>query len=140
MKRVLMVDDDGAMLFAFRRLSRMGEQTIDIAENVSKARWLLARHHYDMVLADLNLTPQNKHEGLEVIRIAKQRNPSVRAIVWTAYETPELSDEIRKAGAERCLTKPVRYGTIATLMEEAGESAEDSPDQRGSRQKRHVEQ
>jgi CheY-like chemotaxis protein len=116
MKKVLLVDDDDAMLFAFRKLCTASGVSAETADSSESALSLLSREHYDILISDLNLTRAGGHQGFEIVRAAKRYNPLIRAYIWTAYDGKLLRDKAAETGIEGFLTKPVKFDTLLSLI------------------------
>lgn len=54
-KRVLAIDTDGAFLTAVRQIVESRRCRVDLARTPTEARAYLARHHYDLVVSDLEM-------------------------------------------------------------------------------------
>jgi DNA-binding NarL/FixJ family response regulator len=56
---------------------------------------------YAAVIADVSLTGGRGAEGLELVRWARERDPSTRIIILTAYGSGETEREARRLGPAR---------------------------------------
>ncbi len=125
--RLLIVDDEAAILFALGDyLSRSGYE-VDRARGRAEAESLLAAASYDLVVVDLRLGVSEPRGGLEVLRRLRERQPGARAILLTAYGSAEVEAELAAfQGDVRLLSKPQ---PLARLAEEvAGLLASGCPD------------
>jgi DNA-binding NarL/FixJ family response regulator len=105
--RVLLVDDEAVMREALREL--LLEEGLDVvgeAPNGRIACELALALEADVVLMDMRMPEM---DGLEATRIIKDRSPSTRVIVLTAYEDPSLKEQAAQAGADAYIVK----GTLA---------------------------
>jgi two-component system, NtrC family, response regulator AtoC len=69
------------------------------------------------VIQDLRLTMTTNHDGLDMIRIIRERNPQTRIIVLTAYGSAEVEDEARRCGADAFLRKPKPLSQVAQVVQ-----------------------
>jgi two-component system response regulator PilR (NtrC family) len=123
--RLLVVDDEAAILFAMADyLSRHG-YAVDGAPNREEAERLLAAVRYDLVIADLRLGTAEPRGGLDVLRQARALQPWARTILLTAYGSVEVETELAQLGAGRLLSKPQ---PLARIVEEVGELLAARPD------------
>jgi CheY-like chemotaxis protein len=135
--RLLVVDDEAAILFAMGDyLSRSGYE-VDRARSRAEAEGLLAAAPYDLVLVDLRLGVSEPRGGLEVLRRLRERQPRTRAILLTAYGSAEVEAELAAFGAVRLLSKPQPLARIAVEVAELlasgrPESGRDVPDLEGA--------
>ena len=116
MTRILIVDDDEAMLFAFRKLCAASCVETDTADTLESALELISREKYDVVISDLNLTGAHGQQGFEIVRAAKRNNPLIRTYIWTAYADKILRDKVAKYGIDGYLTKPVTFTTLLSII------------------------
>jgi CheY-like chemotaxis protein len=101
--RVLVVEDDGLVAHMVREmLVRAGYEVVGIARDGGAALEAVARLKPDIVLMDLVMPEM---DGIEATRRIQEIRPTP-VIVLTAYEAPELDDDVRSFGIEACLSKP----------------------------------
>lgn len=86
----------------------------DCAQDLAEAQGFLSGGCYAAVIADLSLTGSRGAEGLELVRWARERDPSTRIIILTAYGSGETEREARRLGASAFLRKPLLLSEIAT--------------------------
>ena len=115
--RVLLVDDEEAVLDAAREYLTAYEFQVETATEREEAEALLARRQYDLLVADLRLTGIHGREGFELVRYVREQRPSCRVIVLTAHGSPELEREARRIGAHVFLEKPL---PLSELVAAAG--------------------
>ncbi len=66
-KRILVVDDEEAILLAFRKLLSRPNVEVDTCECIEDAKRNLDSIYYDAVIADLRLSGTLGQEGFEII-------------------------------------------------------------------------
>ncbi|SDT97999.1 two component transcriptional regulator, LuxR family [Verrucomicrobium sp. GAS474] len=67
----------------------------------------------DLVLVDLYLPSLS---GMEVLRHLRATQPSIHVIMMTAFETPELINEFRSAGAEGYIAKQAPLDHLLSVI------------------------
>jgi CheY-like chemotaxis protein len=117
-KKVLLVDDNEALLFAFKKLSLSYDFSVETANSLEKAVSLLSGEHYDVLISDLNLTGLARHEGYEIVKTAKQFNQNIRAYIWTAYDGKMEREEAARIGVKEVLAKPVTFNTLLSVIDD----------------------
>ncbi|MEA2605068.1 MAG: hypothetical protein QOF89_6060 [Acidobacteriota bacterium] len=116
--RLLVVDDEAAILFAMGDyLSRCGYE-VDRASSREQAGSLLAAGAYALVVVDLRLGVHEPRGGLDVLRRLRERQPETPAILLTAYGSAEVEAELARLGAVRLLSKPQPLTRIAEEVAE----------------------
>ncbi len=112
-RRILVVDDEEVIREATRDYLASHGYTVDCAREREEAEALIAKHDYTLVVADMRLTGGHGREGLELISWLRECRPDARAIVLTAYASPELERESLRRGADLFLEKPVPLSELA---------------------------
>ncbi|GAB1543535.1 response regulator [Scytonema sp. NUACC21] len=112
----MIVDDeqDVQLLFQqkFRRESRQnqiqlyfafsGEEALENLQN-SLTKCL------SLILADINMPGMN---GLELLKIIKERFPHLKVFIITAYDNDNYSKIARNLGADDYITKPIEFNQL----------------------------
>lgn len=110
---MLVVDDRQTILLAMNEYFRSMCYDVDCANDLNGARELIASQDYSLVLSDLRLTGSSDLEGLEVIRMAREKSSSTRIVILTAYGSPEVEAEAKRLGADIFLYKPQPLREVA---------------------------
>lgn len=116
MKKILLVDDEPAIRFAFDRMLNSSQITVDTAMNVIEAKRLLLVNRYSAVITDLRLTGTTTMDGFEIIKESKALQPDCKVIVITAYGGEEIKNTVLAMGADSYLEKPVLVKTVTDLL------------------------
>jgi DNA-binding response OmpR family regulator len=120
MGRILMVDDEESILFAFKKVLTTPSVSVDTAATFAEALKLLQLKSYSAVIADLRLTGAALMEGFEVVREAKRMQTDCRVIVLTAYGENDTREKVFKLGADFYLEKPISPQKIKELLQSMG--------------------
>jgi DNA-binding response OmpR family regulator len=115
--RLLLVDDETPILFAMANYFRAKGYVVDAAREREEAEALLTNVAYAAIILDLRMTAVHGADGLEVVVYARERCPSARIIVLTAYGSPAAEAEARARGADAFLHKPQPLADLAQLLE-----------------------
>jgi len=114
--RLLVVDDEPDLRTLYElTLLREGYE-IDTAGSVEEALQRLLDASYGAIITDMRL-PDGI--GLDLLRWLDEQGRSERAVVITAYGSPENAVEALKAGAFDYLTKPVDLKQFRTVVASA---------------------
>jgi len=119
MHRVLVVDDDKNLRFAFRRILDPQAYTIDEAAFGEEALALMQSQSYAVVFLDLRMPGL---PGMEVLARLKEIDNKVPVIVMTAFGTTDTAIEAVKAGAYDFILKPFEVEDIQRLSAQAAEA------------------
>jgi CheY-like chemotaxis protein len=106
-RRLLLVDDDPAVLWAYRSLFERDGYEVFTAATRAEAGLLLSGHGYDVAVVDLSLSGAAGTEGLEIVVLAKKQSPRAGIILVTAYGGPAVKQQVKDLGVDFYLEKPV---------------------------------
>jgi len=102
-RRILLVDDQLAILVAMgEHFSWLGFQ-VDMATSIEEAQALLRARCYAAVVADSRLAVSDAHPGLQFIRMARALSGKTRIILLSA--AAPLDNDARSRGADMVLRK-----------------------------------
>ncbi|PWJ21185.1 response regulator [Jannaschia seohaensis] len=108
-RRVLVADDSGTTrTLTAAMLARLGMECEGARDGIDALN-LFSRERFDLALIDLEMP---RLGGLDVIRSVRRRQdrgiaPPMRIIAMTAHPGSQVEDEIRDAGADGILAKPL---------------------------------
>jgi DNA-binding response OmpR family regulator len=120
MARILLVDDEEVILFAFKKVLSGSSMTVDTAQNLSSAIHMLQMKSYDAVITDLRLTGAEAMEGFDAIKEAKRIQTDCKVIVVTAYGENGTREKVLLCGADAYLEKPVSPQKVKELLQSMG--------------------
>jgi DNA-binding NtrC family response regulator len=116
MTRVLLVDDDANLRFAFKRMLDGDRFVVDEAPDGKTALEMLKPGVYSVVFLDVRMPGLS---GMEVLGRIRQTDPRVPVIMITAYGGTEEAIEAVQLGAYDFVLKPFEVEHIRRLTEQA---------------------
>ena len=102
-RRILLVDDDVAVLLTLKAVLEQNEFTVETAISAAEAIEKLTSGVYQMVITDARM--ENENAGFEVIRAARRQDYNPATALLTAY--PPQDGDWKADGAQSLLVKPV---------------------------------
>ncbi|WP_174581627.1 sigma-54-dependent transcriptional regulator [Candidatus Methylacidithermus pantelleriae] len=114
--RILIVDDEKDVHYAFERLLEPEGWRVLRAESGKEALAVVSQQPVDVVVMDIRMAGQN---GLETLREIRRRDPSSVVIMMTAYGTAQTAIEAMKLGAFDYILKPFELEGLKALLERA---------------------
>lgn len=114
--RMLVIDDEEAILFAAREYFGALGFRVDCATELEEAQALLSHVAYAVVIADLRLTGIYGSEGLALVRHVREQCPQTRILILTAYGSPAVEQEARRLGVDGFLQKPKPLPDVAQIV------------------------
>lgn len=136
-KRILVVDDEAAVLGAVGKALRKMDCLIDTAESAAEALRLMGKNSYHVVITDL-MMPDT--DGLGLMNALREMGSVAQTIVITGYPTVESALKAKQLGAFEYVTKPFTRQEILSVVVRAfrnieGRGSNSGVDSRESMQK-----
>jgi NtrC-family two-component system response regulator AlgB len=101
--RILLVDDESAILRTFRYCLEDEGYTVATANSAAQADALMQRQVFDLCFLDLRLGEDN---GLDVLAQMRVQAPWMRVVIVTAHSAVDTAVDAIQAGAADYLVKP----------------------------------
>lgn len=112
-RRILLVDDEMAILLTLKAILEMHEFVVETASSAKEAARKLADGEFEMVITDMRM--EHETSGYEVIQIAKAQSYAPATAILTAY--PALGTDWKSRGAQSLLVKPVNAKDLLRQIE-----------------------
>jgi nitrogen regulation protein NR(I) len=110
---LLVIDDEPAILHAFRRGFQQSDVTVLTAASGAEGLTMVTQYDPDVVLLDLALPDLS---GLDVFRRIHQRHAKIPVIFITGHGTTDTAIEAMKLGAFDYLLKPLELAHLRELV------------------------
>ena len=101
--RVLVIDDEEAMLRSCRRILEHQGMEVDATASALEGRQRALSGDHDVLLLDLRMP---ELDGMEVLAAVRDRRPELEVILITGYATVQATVQAVKLGAFDVLPKP----------------------------------
>ena len=112
-RRILLVDDELAILLTLRAILEMNDFDVDTASSTKEAEHKLKNGVFEMVITDMRMGTETA--GYDVIKAARQVAYNPATAILTAY--PSLGNEWLSHGAQSLLVKPVNTPELLRQLE-----------------------
>lgn len=112
-RRILLVDDELAILLTLRAILEMNGFEVDTAASTKEAERKMKTGVFEMVISDMRM--ENETSGYDVIRKARQQPYDPATAILTAY--PSLGNEWQIEGAHSLLVKPMNADELLRQLE-----------------------
>jgi DNA-binding NtrC family response regulator len=113
---VLVVDDEEVIRRGYARTLARPDREVATAWNGSEALRELEHRRFDVVLLDLRMPEM---DGMDVLKIIKERWPESEVVVITGYPSVETAKQAVRLGACDYLAKPVAPEEVIQAAEGA---------------------
>lgn len=114
-RRILLMDDEAAILLPTSRFFGFLGCRVDTAEEAEEALALLSHRSYDLAILDLRLSNYSGSEGIDVLRELRRRNRWTSVIVLSACISDDVEEELRRCQADAVLRKPQSLPDLARI-------------------------
>ena len=121
---ILVMDDEKMFReMVVQLLKHLGFKEIELARDGREAieRFAMARQSgkpFDIVLLDLTI--KGGMGGVETIKVLREMDPSVKAIICSGYSNDQVISDFRAYGFAGALTKPYLMKQLSDVLAEAG--------------------
>jgi DNA-binding NtrC family response regulator len=112
-RRILLVDDELAILLTLKAILEMHGFDVETAASAKEAEQKLSKGIFEMVITDMRM--ETETAGYEVIQAARKQSYDPATAILTAY--PSLGTEWKKKGAQSLLVKPVNTHDLLRQIE-----------------------
>ncbi len=107
--RILVVDDEESIREFLEIMLKKEGYEVTTAEDGAKAKEILTKKSFDMVISDMQMPNVT---GIELLRHVKESYPDLVFMIITAFGTTETAVEAMKLGAYDYLTKPFKIDEV----------------------------
>jgi len=114
--KVLIVDDEKEFLALISGRLEARDMEVSTAVSAKEAFKKIDADSYDAVVLDLMMP---EIDGLEALKIIKEKNPDLQVILLTGHATVEKGIEAIKHGAMDLIEKPADLSTIIERIKRA---------------------
>ncbi len=114
---ILLVDDDAGMVETLTDIFEAVHHRVHAATSGEAAVAELARKLVDVVLMDIQMPGLN---GVQALRVIRDRAPDLPVIMMTAYTRDELVREAERLSGRQVLRKPLDVPHVLGLIRELG--------------------
>jgi signal transduction histidine kinase len=111
--KILLVDDEPAVLMTVAEILRLEGYELDAVENGEQAVKAVRERNYDLVLTDLRM---KGIDGLGVLAEVRKQSPNTVTVMMTGYGSVDSALEAVQLGAYEYLLKPVEVSALKSAV------------------------
>ena len=115
-EKIVIIDDEKRMCDSLSALLSGEGYRVEAFQNSADAVAQLGRDRIDLVISDIKMAGP---DGLEILRLVKERDPAIPVILMTGYASLETALEAINKGAYDYLLKPVEFAYLALAVRRA---------------------
>jgi DNA-binding response OmpR family regulator len=117
-RRILIVDDEVAVLLTMKAVLEISGFDVDTAASAREGKLKLRAHEYHMIITDMRM--ENDASGAEVIRAARTATYHPAVALLTAFPVDEA--DWQDMGAHKLLLKPMHTRVLLQQIEKLFDS------------------
>jgi ActR/RegA family two-component response regulator len=114
-KRLLFVDDEPSIRLTLPPILQMRGFEVRSAASVPEALAAIARHKFDVLLSDLNVSEEG--DGFTIVHAMRTANPNCVTILLTGYPAFESAVEAIHHEVDDYFVKPADVESLVSTME-----------------------
>jgi DNA-binding NtrC family response regulator len=114
--KILVIDDESIVRTSCSRTLTPEGYEVKLSQNGADAMKMLEGESFELVLTDLKMPDI---DGIEVLKMIKQRWPETEVIVVTGYQTVDTAVKAIKLGAFDYLEKPFTPDSLIAAVNNA---------------------
>ena len=115
-RSVLIIDDEPLMRLSMLDALKAEGYQVQEASNGEEGIQKTKANRYDLVITDLKMP---RSDGLQVVRVCKERSPETEVIVITAHGSVDTAVQAMKLGAHDYVTKPFSMDELLLTVDRA---------------------
>lgn len=114
-KNVLVINDDTAMLVAFKFMLKSPHLNVKTTESVEEAKEYLKVSNVDIILSDLDLG-KGMQNGYDLLKWVRERDKEIPFYIISGYNKDGEESRAMDSGANGFIQLPVDAEQIRTLV------------------------
>jgi DNA-binding NtrC family response regulator len=111
--KVLLLDDEPIVIERVKSSLEISGYYVDSFVSSKDAIDKLKKVKYDILITDLKMSSP---DGMEVLNIARQIQPDIKAIVITGFATNQTAETAKKRGAVEFIAKPFKMSQLKKIL------------------------
>jgi DNA-binding NtrC family response regulator len=111
--KILLLDDEPIVAERVKSSLEMSGYYVDSFISSKDAIDNLKKVKYDILITDLKMSSP---DGIEVLQIARELQPDIKAIVITGFATKQTAETVMNKGAVEFLAKPFKLSQLKKIL------------------------
>ena len=111
---IIVIDNEDVICDACHLVLTEKGHKVDYCKTGKSGLFAMARDTYDLLLLDMKLPDM---DGMEILKMVKEKKPALTVIVMTGYSTLSNAVQAMKLGAADYLSKPFTDDELTEAIE-----------------------
>ncbi len=117
--RILVIDGEPAILFAYQKLIKSEGFTVDACEKIEDALGLISSHNYFAVITDIRFAESEYTDGIRLLHAVRTQQSDAKIIIVTGYGNDGIEHALKELDFSHYFEKPVKPSLIMALLKAA---------------------
>jgi DNA-binding NarL/FixJ family response regulator len=113
--KILVVEDDGIILFDIKEVLEQEGYQVFTALNPGQALILLKTHLPDLVMLDIHL--ENELTGIDLAKFIMDQNPGLPYVYLTSYTDSKTLEQVKGTAPAAYIAKPFHQAQLKSTIE-----------------------
>ena len=115
-RRILVIDDEDSIRFAFKEILDYGGYEVDTAGGYNEALSLIFEKEFDLIFTDLNL---NDRTGIDILKQVRKKRLDCPVVIITGSPSSDTAAEAFRLGVFNYISKPIEAEKILQIADMA---------------------
>jgi len=115
-QRILIVDDEPAILFAYQKLFEREGYLVDLCESPDQSVTLLKKRSYFVVISDMRFGGTDNEDGMRILRFIREKRPDTRVIMISGSSGDAIGQPSLNPRVSYFFKKPVQPAEILNVL------------------------
>lgn len=120
-RRVLVVDDEPAALFAYRKLLEGAGYGVDLCESADQSMEMLRKNRYFAVVSDMRFGGTDNRDGIRILTSVRDEHPVTRVILVTGTDDGGAVQSMFQREVPFFFQKPVAPELLLSALKSLGD-------------------
>ena len=116
--RLLIVDDEPTILFAYQKLFEREGYLVDLCETPEQSMKMILERSYHAVISDLRFGGIDNEDGVKLLVFIRERRPKIKLILVTGNAGTFRKQTCQSLGIEHFYEKPVQPELLLNALQD----------------------
>jgi DNA-binding NtrC family response regulator len=116
--RLLIVDDEPTILFAYQKLFEREGYLVDLCETPEQSMEMIGKRSYHAVISDLRFGGIDNEDGIKLLGFIRERHPKIKLILVTGNAGTFRKQTCQNLGIAHYYEKPVQPELLLNALQD----------------------
>ena len=121
-QRILTIDDEPAILFAYQKFFEWEGYLVDLCETLDQSIKMIEMHLYFAVISDIRIGGTDNKDGIKILRFIREKRPDTKVILISGDSDNSIVQTGLNPDATYFFKKPVKPSVILDVVNSLSDS------------------